>query len=128
MACVSTNGCRCILGVTVFIYCKQLSHVQYTQTDMARNYNFTICNDNHSLHNKMQFSDLIHPEDSLLWSFKLQIVLLYFFFFEPYEIGFIEEPSNSSSVMSNLHKRSVHGYPVMKSLKPRFHMVVSSAR
>ena len=51
-----------------------------------------------------------------------------FFFFEPYEIGFIEEPSNSSSDMSNLHKRSVQGYPVMKSLIPRFHMVVSSAR
>ena len=80
MACVSTNDCRCILGVAVFIYYKQLSHFQYTQTDMARNYNFTICNDNHSLHNKMQFSDLIYPEDSLLWSVKLQIVLLYFFF------------------------------------------------
>lgn len=128
MACVSTNDCRCILGVTVFIYYKQLSHFQYTQTDMARNYNFTICNNNHSLHNKMQFSDLIHPEDRLLWSVLGTDCTVVFFFVEPYEIGFIEEPSNSSSVTSNLHKRSVQGYPVMKSLIPRFHMVVSSAR
>jgi len=116
-----------LICYTVFIYYKQLIHVQCTQTDIARNYNFTICKNNHSLHNKMQFLDLIHPEDILLRSAKLQMVLLYFFF-EPYEIGFIEEPSNSSSVMSNLHKRSVQGYPVMKSLIPRFHVVVSSAR
>lgn len=107
--------CSCILGVTVFIHYKQFSHVQYTQTNFSRNCNFTIRNNNRSLPNKMQFSDLVHLEDSLLWSVKLQIVLLYFWFFEPYEIGFIEEPSNSSSVMSNILKRSAQGYRLMNS-------------
>ena len=127
MACVSTNDCRCILGVAVFIYCKQLSHFQYTQTDIARNYNFTICNKTIVSKTKCNSRTLYTPSTVFygLSNYRLYCCI---FFFEPYEIGFIEEPSNSSSVMSNLHKRSVQGYPVMKSLIPRFHMVVSSAR